>query len=448
MAKDVSKATTEIVSAGEKTKSQIGTSSISLMIDDVHLPGSFSTYRQMIKNPTIDLARTISNAPIKTGNYVVERQNDVTDVIFEFIEEQIKALWPTLISDIIWARDWGYMAFEKVWDIADGHYIYKKLKPLRPDDVRVLLDKDHGVFLGVKQGDITLTPPHTFWFKYRAEPGGWYGRSQHESIRDPIYTTWLDTLQKLRQYSGKIAGVLPIIHYPVGESRDANGTTQTNFDIAKAMLENLGRGKGVAIPLELVSWAEDALRNGMKIDIASLMSWQIDFLEPNGDHADGFLKTIRHMETEMMRGWLLPERVATEGQFGTKAEAETHSNTALVVADLIFAEILQAVNWYIINPLLTLNFGSELANAVYLSPSGLTIGQKSFYQKIVESILTDAGNIELVKATVDMNQMLEAVNVPLRADVGDWQDIPSNVNINPSLTPNIAAMLNSWQITS
>ena len=138
---------------GEQTKGQF-VSGAAFTIDSV-IPlgvvdsGSFVTYRLMRCNPTIALGRAFANAPIRNANWTLEVEDGVSEKWEELVNVQMERLWPTLIEDILLAKDYGFQAFEKVWEVEKGQLVYKKLKPLIPDITRVKIDHETGSFAGL-----------------------------------------------------------------------------------------------------------------------------------------------------------------------------------------------------------------------------------------------------------------------------------------------------------
>lgn len=402
--------------AGEETKRQILTGTVSGFMESfvgfgTVQRGTYTTYRKMRSNPTIALARAVATAPIRTAKWNIAADDNVPEEHTEFIESQTRVFWPEFIRQLLFALDYGWMPFEKVWDIdKDGRFIYRKLKPLFVDKTRIQIDVKTGAFAGVKNQDALLGSNKCFIFTYDGEAGDFYGRSRHENIRTTAYREWVDTRERRGKYFRKIAGILPMVEYPMGESKDKGGTVKDNYELAELLLKHLGQGNGVAMPNTLSQWAGDLARSG--VDISQLKAWHISFLETKGTHARGFTDTLRHIESLLMRGWLVPERAATEGQFGTKAESQTQGGLALVIADLLFEDIIRTVNWYIINPLIVYNFGSEFENAIRLEPAGLDPLVREFFKKIVEKVLTTPANIGLFQDWINVDALLEDVGLP------------------------------------
>lgn len=401
--------------------------------------GTYNTYRKMRKNPTIALARSVATAPIRTSSYVVKAKDDAKDEQIDFITEQVNKWWYDLVTQSIYALDYGWMPFEKVWDLdKQARLVYKKLKPLLVDITSIVVDKDTGGFNGLKQKGVELGPEKCFVYTYDGEAGNLYGRSRHENIRESAYVYWQGVADRSAAYSKKIAGIIPMVQYPEGETEDEAGTVRPNHELAKKVLEKLGTGNGVAMPNTMLKFAGDLARSG--IDLEKLKAWQISFLETKGQHGKGFADTMRHIESLMMRGWLVPERVATEGQHGTKAESESQASIALVEADITFTDMLRMYNKYIINPMLVYNYGPDAADTIWLERGGLDPLLKAFYREIIKAILDKEGNVDLFMDWVDVDGLLDAVELPKAEDTivipdADERAEQKQKNLPPQLQP-------------
>ena len=424
--------------AGEETKLQRGGGVFGLITDMQGFApppgGTYAIYRKMRGHPTVALARMAATAPVRTANLSYESDEGTPDERVDFIRGQIDQLWPMLAKEMLYALDYGFSSFEKVFESTtiDGQqrWVYRKLKSLRPEKTKILVDRDTGAFAGLKQGRIELGPEKAFLFTYDGEAGNPYGRSRHENIRETAWHPWMQTLTKLGQYTTKVSGVIPMIEYPEGESRDSTGAVKSNFELAQAVLAGLGTGKGVAMPNILAKHADDLARAG--IDVSQLKAWHIDFLETKGQHGEGLTGMLEYYDKLMLRGWLVPERAATEGTHGTKAEAGEHRQLSLVAVDLLLDDMLRHVNWYLIDPLLSYNFGPEAVGTVRAATSGLTEAERGLYRRIIEKVLTNPTTMDVLLAFVDLEALLDQTGIPRNEDAPSLEDFSG---ARPAPTP-------------
>jgi len=373
-------------------------------------PGTYATYRMMRANPTLAIARIAATAPIRSANIVIESEAGITKSQKAMIEKEHNRLWPAFIRDAVRAVEFGWQSWEKVWHVNDaGEIVPRKLKALTPDKTKIDTD-DNGGFAGLSQDKVSLSPAESLAFAHDQEPGSYYGRSRYENVREYAWQPWRNLADKLEKYVSKVAGIVPMIEYPPGEAIDGSGATRNTFDIAKAMLRDLGRGDGVAMPNTLAQWAEDLARQGQSIE--QLRAWRISFLETRGAHIADMVAGMRHYESLMLRGWFVPERSATEGQYGTKAEAATHADLALSVVDLLLDDILSAWNAYLIDQIVTYNIGSDKVGQIKAVSSGLTDEQKAFFRLLVEKVFTNSANVDLFATMLDVENIIDAAGVP------------------------------------
>lgn len=379
--------------------------------------GIYHTYRKMRGNPTIALARLVATAPIRAAEWSYELGPNGTDDMLAFVQSTIDALKGALVAEALRALDYGWQPFEKVWEYRGGRYVLTKMKPLLPDLTEPLEVKDTGQFAGLRNRDVDLGLEKSFVFTYDSEGGAIIGRSRHENVREKAWHPWEQLLDKKGKYVTKVSGAIPIVRYPQGKAKDASGTERDNFDIAKSVLAELGKLSGVAAPLDLAPWAADLLRSG--VDVSKLLAWQIDFLESKGQHGGDLTNMMRYFDSLMMRGWLVPERAALEGQHGTKAESETQTDIVIAAAEQLLDDIVAAVNADLVEQLLTLNFGQSAKGAVRIAPAPLVDEKASLVRKMIESVLTNPANLAVFLKVVDMDAAVDQIGLPKREETID-----------------------------
>ena len=298
-----------------------------------------------------------------------------------------------------------------MWESDGGELVLDKLKPLIPELTQVVLDNDTGRFAGARNQGVTLPPAKVLWFSYDREGANYYGRSRNENVRN-VWSAWNDTLARVGQYTRKAAGVTPMVRYPPGRSQDASGAEVDNFEIAKRILQHLGRGEGIAWPTSLHAWAEDLVRQG--VDIDKLYAWQIVMLEAKGRHGAEFERLMKLLDTYLIRGWLVPERAVAEGRFGTKADASAHAEIAIVAAEEVLLDIADCLNWYVVDRMLLFNWGPSAVGQVRAVPEPLQDAQRTFFRDVLGKVLTQPATVDLLLELVDIEAMIQQAGLPSR----------------------------------
>lgn len=371
---------------------------------------TYATFRKMMANPTIALARAVAMAPIRMAKIIVRGKDDTPPERVEFIQEMMKRIQKKLVRDMLRALDFGFAPFENIYELDDSILTLKRVKPLLADKTKILVSKGGSMFMGFKQKDVELVGPKAFIYTNDQEGDDFYGHSRHEAAVEPWHS-WTDLRNRQRQFAKKVAGVIPMITYPEGRSEDKNGSLVANFTLAERLLVHLGQGNGVVMPDTLAKYAGDMLRAGFNPQ--DWRAWKIELIEAKGLHGKDFVTQLSKDEALMLRGWTVPERAATEGQFGTKAEAQEHGGLSLAISDLTLGDIVDTINLSLINPLLVLNWGPEAAGSVFVESEGLDSMTRMFFRGLMEKILSHPDNVLILRDLVDLAALSESVGLPM-----------------------------------
>lgn len=381
-------------------------------------------YRKMRGNPTIAIARMAGFAPVKAAPWTIEAAPNATvpENVLSFVEAAVMPLRSKLLSDLAFALDFGFAAFEKVWrqKLVNGRqaYVLDKLKPLLPEATQIMVLKQTGAFAGLKNQKVLLPTDKSFLFSYDRETDDWYGRSRNENCMT-VWQAWEDTMAQIGRLGDKVSGSIPIIKYPEGSGYDATGNRTDNFEHACSVLNSLSRAKGVAMPQHIAVWAHDMLERGIMLP-RNFGAWEIDFLEPSSGHTAELLNTLQHLEKLMMRAWLVPERAATEATLaGSRADSGTAADLALQIADDLANDIDEAVNAYIVNPLLEQNVGAQYVDQVVVQHQPLTDESEALIRQVLVETLKQPTNFDILTKVLDLDAMLDRAELPRLADTAD-----------------------------
>ena len=128
------------------------------------LPSTFFTYRQIRGNPTVALARLASNGPIKTCKLSFELGDNGDDTMLAYIKANLTPqLWRAILKDAVRARDYGFHAWEKNWEIRNGDYFLAGVKPLLPEATNAIYDTSTGQLIGAQNFNTPLPLDKLLW---------------------------------------------------------------------------------------------------------------------------------------------------------------------------------------------------------------------------------------------------------------------------------------------
>jgi hypothetical protein len=393
------------------------------------LPGTYAVYRRMSSHPTLALARSVVTAPILAGSWSYEiRRPDgrkarrrptgdgvVTDPLdrelsdrAQFIQHQLDRLRTPFLVEAMRALEFGWRPFEKVWALRDNCVILCQLKPLLPDFTFLLID-DHGHYAGLEQLDVRLGPDKSFIYTHDGEAGNLYGRSRHETARS-VWSAWNQLDERTAQLTTKVAAIIPMVHYPMGQGRDATGQTRDNGELADVILHGLGSGRGVKLP-NLFASADDPR---LSADLAGKSSWVISFLEAThaASTVQGLTDRQRYYDVLMFRAWLRPERTGLESRYGSRADAHRHTDTAITDGELLHADVCGQLNRGVVDELLTMNFGTAAAGSGVVTPAPRQESKRDVLQKLLEATWKDPTMLGQFLQEADMEAVFEVMEIP------------------------------------
>ena len=376
---------------------------------------TYQTYRQISAHPTSALVRGIVAAPIVGNTWRWKKcRQDVPDEWVNFAQQVLGPLRQSLVRDVLRALEFGWAGFEKIWQVKNGRRVLTRLKPLLWDCTKILVD-EHG-----NPGGLLNRPPGMqpvilgegkyFLYSYDGEAANPYGRSRHENIRQ----AWSESEQirlRLAQYMKKISGIIVQLHYPEGTSRDSSGAERPNQWLGQQVLDAVSAGRSVMFPNGFASTSD--LR--MAFELAGKSPWQLSTLEANGaDHAPGMKLVLEYYDALIFRGWLRPERSGLEARHGSRADAETHTDTATLDCEMIDRDIADAVTRDVVDELLVLNFGRKASGAVAIEPAPIEADGLGVLRGVLTTLLAK-GDTSAALA-IDLNALLDQLSIPRRTN--------------------------------
>jgi hypothetical protein len=372
---------------------------------------TYEKLREMRLDPTISLARRLTIAPVLASQWSVEEEEGAPEGAKEFISEQMQPIRIDLLeAGFLGCLDFGWQPFEKVYKLnAQGQVIIDKIKPLLQDLTIIIVDPDTGAYEGLQQtsdegSETSIAKANAVLLNIDVEGTNWYGRSTLANA-EAAYDSWLKSDSAADRYGSKVAGAHWVVHYPVGKTPfGAGGTLTDNYEIARAILTNLQAAGAVCLPSSLSAFTDT-------VDATAQPQWRIELLSDSSGGAT-FTDRQKYLDALKVRALDLPERAVLEGQFGTKAEAETHASLAITGMDMRHRGMVRSFNAQIVNDLLTFNYGPDAVDSVYVEPAPITDLALQFLRTTYIAFLTDESSKLQEMAQVDFEAFRDRLGIP------------------------------------
>lgn len=279
-----------------------------------------------IKTPILAGRWFIEPIKDKKKDKVSKKDQDIADFVWDCLTERMSTTFSQTLWQILLQMDYGYYAFEKVWELKDGDLILKKMAPRSPSDIiKIRYDANGGPdgidMVNLDGSPVTIPIDKLLLFPHRMESNNYMGRS----VLRTAYKDWyfkenlakIDAIQKERHGIG-----IPIIKLPPGAGDDA---------IKDA--NELGRN----------------IRTNERAHIVLPNNWEITFAELHGNPVSALESMKYHddvMRENILAGFLGSDKVTKEEDLGLFLKSTRY------VAD----GICDIFNKYLIPQLVDYNF--------------------------------------------------------------------------------------------
>lgn len=415
----------------------------------------YSLARRLRVDPTIAMARSILAFPTlgRTFSFV---GNDTSTgrKAQEILEKVLKPHLSAYLEETVFACiDYGWAACEvqpykkKIEGVY--HFGYQVL---RHEDTFVVVNRKNGRISGALHYpgvnlesvvDSDFDPVSVRFDRFclansQTEYANPYGRAVLKNTVKPNerYET---ADEGSNRYLQKSAGQHWLITFPTGQTEVPGEGLVDNSIIARRIMSSMRSSSHTALPLGSESISQ-LLGNTGATRSDQMKLWNIELIA-NDVRFDPFLENKRFYDSQKMRALLLAERIATEGQFGTKAEASEHADISLVVIQGFGQGILNSVNKRegIIRTILKFHGIEWYPGLVELQGSPLADDVKQFMRELIRTVVN--GEVDFATG-LDFEELARVTNVPVQADrlAKVYERLENReVNVNQNPNPNLNA---------
>jgi len=330
---------------------------------------SLQTYKKMENDAGVIAPLTIVKAPIHSVEWDIECENSD---IREFVKKALKRIWNKFVSDSLLALNFGFQAFEKIFERNGDGIVYKKLLPFDPEYITLKEEKDGsfgGIELQMFEGEnVQLPPEKSFVFTHDKRWDNDYGRSR---LR-PAYRYWF-----IDRYYYDFENVFmetlscpPTIGYaPPGKTKTEDGREVDNLETMLQTVKDIRSGGSAALPSNM--WSEKDRQ------------WFVELLESKKD-VGHFIKAHEHLDTMKARAIFVPDLIFQAQKVGSYALGKQHSNNFILSIKAILDTLKEYIDLYLIPQLVLYNFGSNAPRAEWnysqLSESIIDLLKEIFIQ--------------------------------------------------------------------
>lgn len=377
--------------------------------------GTLTELRVVRKDPTVQLARQLLVSAIQAGSWNIEADDGVPEAIVDYMQHVLALRDRFVYNSVAFGQvDYGWVGFEKLFKIDDGKVVIDSLKPLL-HDITTILVTPQGKFNGYRQkplsGDhVDLELAKSLHIAFGVEAGNLYGVPMLENIR-ATSDSWTECNDGAKRYDTKLAGSHWVIYYPVGTSQ-IDGESVDNGEVAALVLAAMESSGSVAVPTTSATVLQEILSK----EVADLYAWRVELIDDKRGKQSSFNDRLNYLDKQKVRGLGLPERSVLEGNFGTKAEASTHGDWAILNLEATDRGIVAMLNAQLVDQLIVLNFGPVYVGKVRIVALPLVDAAVEFLQKVYETVTDPNLDVETLASKLDLPQAPGGNPLPKKED--------------------------------
>lgn len=352
-----------------------------------------------------------------------------------------RALWPhlpELLKRILNALDFGFQAFELVYDVQSISFevesesqkkistkseatLIRKFVDLDPEYVEPLVEEGTNKFAGIKyKNERTLPPTKVLYSIFDGEFGNLYGNS----ILDPAYPHWWNSnVGNLfwGRWMERLAAGVYVGTAPHRAQRDEKGNKQFPVKVMTALLMALRSAGVITIPYDPDPVTKE---NRYKVELVETSH--------SGEAFQNFLDYHQNLK---LRAILFPEKIlgSIVSQSGSFAAHESFMDLYFQWVNwIIDTVVLSPINEQVIYRLTKYNFSSAQPPRLEVTPLDKTT--KRLFMDILKATLDHPvwfqdNSKKIASGNVDLRELARMVGLPLR-DPEDIPVIPSNEQPN------------------
>ncbi len=352
----------------------------------------------MMADPIVQIALQMRDAALMPGEINVECRVPAAK---QLMESTWKKLWTLEAPKVIKTKLFGFSAFQPRYKINDltGYLEFEGLRAYAPQDTKALRDSGTGDVAGFNlrstmggAGVQAMMRPKALWCTFDALWGTSYGRAIQKRAYGPWYEKWMrhgaKKVQQLRMLKDSYVG--DILYYPMDRYVTLpNGDKVPWRDLLREIGENRLAGGIMALPMLMD-------KDGKKL---------IEYQPPQDcGNPSGIFEWVKGIDDDICKGLGVPPEVIQASETGSGFSGRSIPMAAFLQGCMVeFGDYVQAINYYVLKPLLWLNFGESVECLVTPKP-------------LIETFTADIGGSGVGGGAMGQPQQQQPAQPPLRIE--------------------------------
>jgi hypothetical protein len=375
----------------------------------------------MRRYPSIVLASTIVTAPVLAGKQTIEIADDggnpeQAKQRKQDAERHILPLLQRVLQASMECLHFGFWLQELVWDRKDGMTVPVDAYSFLPGEALLYRDKTIRRFVGYKVQQEFRDARYGFLAVNEPWIDPLFGYSRNENCREQWWRIQQSN-KNADKTEKKASSIQMMLSIPMNMNVTLPDGTNTSDPSVIGRLYANAAAQGEVLAVNRFAFKYEDIKTRPELaDVESVKAQAFDWGDI-GPSLLAHLARIASQDRDIFRAWHRPEREATEGQHGTKAESETQGEIGTTDSELVASMILGQFNQQVMDRYLVTNYGPDAAGTLYVKQAPLSDPQQVFLQDLAKVIAQNTGPAgELLLQMLDKRGLLNRTEAPVLSD--------------------------------
>lgn len=376
---------------------------------------------RMRADPAVVLASAITTGPIMAGTRSMEVCDDHgnKDLAEKMQEAATKDLLPTLARAMHGACESLHFSnwLEEVeWDRRDNRMVPVGVHSFLPGEA--IIHQDTGKrFTGFEVNGQVRDSRYAVLFVNEPHIDPVLGYSRNQNALEQWWRKEQSYLSGDRT-ERKASGISMMMGLPSAQTfytLEADGVTKTpvlSEQMGQSIVNGAAAGDQVfTVPTSV--FPKEAIENNPALANIPAVTVQPFSWGDTGPQIMAQLARADRCDRDIMRSWHRPEREATEGQHGTKAEAGAHGQVGITDTELLHAMYCDQWDRQVTRRWELTNYGAAAVGTLRTKPAPLADAQQAFLQRVWEDIISGQMPDAEALASINVRALGDRVEVPM-----------------------------------
>lgn len=346
-------------------------------------------YRKMSRDPILSLGKRLIKGWCGGLRYNINSSDPLIKTVTNYC---LKKVWKTLSKELLDAaivNGFGFaektvqredVILDDIDEDGEPTEVYsgkivsiRKIKVLDPEQNFTYFVDEYDEISRVEQSqrgnEVSVDKDKIVWFALDKEYSNIFGVSRFKPAYEPWYYSKI-ALQQMLKHLERLGSPHLEIEYPKGVSRQADGETRNNQDVALDIAEMMQTMGVVMYPSET--------------DDKGNKRWSFEYADTDAKGIDQYLEVLQEMERRMFFAIGIPHLIGKDQNY---SNIDALVDILVVMLEDIVGQLEEVIERDVVKQIVEYNFGPEYKSKVEFKIDRSSLNQKKLWKDVLKESL-------------------------------------------------------------